>query len=113
MHEMSLAEGMLQIIEDAARQDRFTKVITVWLEIGQLASADPQAMAFCFDAVTRHTIAAGARLEIIQTLGMGRCTACAKTVPVTELFGACPDCGGYQVEVTDGTAMRIKELEVA
>ncbi len=113
MHEMSLAEGMLQIIEDAARKENFSKVITIWLEIGQLSSVEPQAMAFCFDAVTRHTIAAGARLEIIQTPGVGWCMACAKTLPLTELFGACPDCGSYHIDVTDGTAMRIKELEVA
>jgi len=30
MHEMSLAEGVLQLIEDAARQQEFAKVHTVW-----------------------------------------------------------------------------------
>jgi len=29
MHEMSLAEGVLQLIEDAARKDHFAKVTTV------------------------------------------------------------------------------------
>ncbi|MCK9214813.1 MAG: hydrogenase maturation nickel metallochaperone HypA, partial [Rhodoferax sp.] len=37
MHEMSLAEGVLQLIEDAARRDGFNKVSAVWLEIGQLS----------------------------------------------------------------------------
>jgi hydrogenase nickel incorporation protein HypA/HybF len=40
MHEMSLAEGVLQLIEDAARQQNFEKVVTVWLEIGQLSGAE-------------------------------------------------------------------------
>jgi hydrogenase nickel incorporation protein HypA/HybF len=39
MHEMSLAEGVLQLIEDSARQQSFRKVVTVWLEIGELATA--------------------------------------------------------------------------
>ena len=37
MHEMSLAEGVLQIIEDSAKSQNFSRVKTVWLEIGKLA----------------------------------------------------------------------------
>ncbi|WP_296490218.1 hydrogenase maturation nickel metallochaperone HypA [Rhodoferax sp.] len=113
MHEMSLAEGVLQLIEDAARRDRFNQVSTVWLEIGQLSGVEPQAMAFCFDAVTRGSVAEGARLEIIATPGQGWCPTCAKTVPMTELFAECPSCGGYPLQVIGGTEMRVKELEVS
>ncbi len=113
MHEMSLAEGVLQLIEDAARRDQFTKVSAVWLEIGQLSSVEPEALAFCFDAVTRNTVADGARLEIITLPGQGWCEACASTVPMTELFGECPHCGACPLEVTAGTEMRVKELEVS
>jgi len=38
--------------------------------------------------------------------------ACARTVPMTEVFGECPLCGGHQMQVTGGTEMRVKELEV-
>lgn len=112
MHEMSLAEGVLQLIEDAARRDRFNKVRTVWLEIGQLSGVEPEALAFCFDAVTRDTVADGARLEIIALPGQGWCATCSQTVPMTEVFDACPKCGGYPLRVTAGTDMRVKELEV-
>jgi hydrogenase nickel incorporation protein HypA/HybF len=112
MHEMSLAEGVLQLIEEAARKDQFSKVTTVWLEIGQLSGVEPQAMEFCFGAVTHGSVAADARLEIIELPGQGWCMACAKSVPMTEVFGECPECGGYQMQVTGGTEMRVKELEV-
>lgn len=113
MHEMSLAEGVLQLIEDAARRDQFNKVSTVWLEIGQLSGVEPEALAFCFDAVTRDTVADGARLEIITLPGQGWCLACAKTVPMSEVFGECPHCGGHPLQVNAGTEMRVKELEVS
>ena len=105
-------EGVLQLIEDAARQQAFSKVSTVWLEIGQLSGVEVEAMKFCFDAVTRDSIAQGARLEIIALPGTGWCMACAQSVPMTEVFGECPQCGGYQMQVTGGTEMRLKELEV-
>ena len=112
MHEMSLAEGVLQLIEDAARKQEFSKVSTVWLEIGRLAAVEVEAMKFCFDAVARGSIAQGARLEIIATPGSGWCMQCRATVALSEVFGACPQCGTHQVQVTGGTEMRVKELEV-
>jgi len=110
---MALAEGVLQLIEDAAREQDFARVSAVWLEIGQLSGVEVEAMKFCFDAVTRDSIAAGAALEIIAVPGTGWCMACARTVPMAEVFGACPQCGGHQMQVTGGTEMRVKELEVA
>ena len=113
MHEMSLAEGVLQLIEDAAHQQEFAKVTAVWLEIGQLSGGEVEAMEFCFEAVMRDSIADGARLEIIALPGIGWCMQCAMTVPMTEVFGECPQCGSHQMQVTGGTEMRVKELEVA
>ena len=113
MHEMSLAEGVLQLIEDAAHQQEFAKVTAVWLEIGQLSGVEVEAMEFCFEAVMRDSIADGARLEIIALPGIGWCMQCAMTVPMTEVFGECPQCGSHQMQVTGGTEMRVKELEVA
>lgn len=113
MHEMSLAEGVVQLIEDAAREQAFGKVTAVWLEIGQLSGVEVEAMKFCFDVVTRDGIADGARLEIIATPGTGWCMQCSKNVPMSEVFGECPDCGSHQMQVTGGTEMRVKELEVA
>ncbi|MDP1679997.1 MAG: hydrogenase maturation nickel metallochaperone HypA, partial [Candidatus Nitrotoga sp.] len=69
MHEMSLAESVLQIIEDAARKQGYTRVKTVWLEIGQLACVEQESLRFCFDVVMRDSIAHEARLEITETAG--------------------------------------------
>ena len=113
MHEMSLAEGVLQLIEDAAREQEFERVTTVWLEIGQLSGVEVEAMKFCFDAVMRDSIADGATLEIVATPGTGWCMQCSMSVPMSEVFGECPQCGSHQMQVTGGTEMRVKELEVA
>ena len=112
MHEMSLCESVLQILEDSAKTQGFERVKTVWLEIGGLAGVEIGAMRFSFDAVTRGTLADRAKLEIIEVPGAAWCMQCAKTVPVTQRFDACPGCGSYQLQVTGGDEMKIKELEV-
>ncbi len=112
MHELSLAESVLQLIEDAAREQEFAHVKTVRLEIGQLACVEPESLRFAFDVVMRGSIAECARLEIVETAGQGRCEKCEQNFPLVALYEACPACGSYQVSVTGGDAMRVKELEV-
>ncbi len=112
MHEMSLAESVLQIIEDAASKQGFTRVKTVWLEIGQLACVEKEAMQFCFDAAMSGSIAEQARLEIVETAGRGQCVECLLEIPIATLYEPCPNCGCYEVRVTGGDEMRVKELEV-
>lgn len=112
MHELSLAEGMIRIIQEAAAAQRFSKVRTVWIEVGSMAGVEPDALRFCFDAVARDTPAEGARLEIVDVPGTGRCRECGSVHPVANLLDACPSCGGLEVEVEGGTALRVKELDV-
>ena len=38
MHEMSLAEGILQLVEETARRESAQRVTTIVLEIGQLSA---------------------------------------------------------------------------
>ena len=112
MHEMSLAESVLQIIEDTARAQKFTHVRTVVLEIGALSAVEPEAMLFCFDAVTRGSLAEGAKLEIVEIPGTGWCMECGKNVTLSERYGLCPECGDARVEITSGNELRVKDLEV-
>jgi hydrogenase nickel incorporation protein HypA/HybF len=109
---MSICEGILQVMEEQARVQNFTRVKGVWLEIGPLAGVELEALRFGFDVVTRDSLAEGAALEIIEMPGQAWCLQCAKTVPVTQRFDACPECGSYQLQITGGDEMRIKELEV-
>lgn len=112
MHEMSLAEEIVQLVEEAARTDGGSRVTTIWLEIGQLAAVEKEALTFCFDLVTRDGIAQGARLEIIAIAGQGWCMKCAGNVAVSALYQPCPNCGSYQIQVTGGDEMRVKEFEI-
>ena len=109
---MSLCEGVLRVLEDQAREQRFERVRTVWLEIGELASVEKEAMRFSFDVVMKGSVADGARLEIVETPGQAWCMKCMKPVMVKHRFDTCIDCGSHQLQVTGGEEMRIKELEV-
>ena len=112
MHEMSLAEGVRGIVEDAARTQGFVRVKAVVLEIGELSSVQTDALTFCLEVVLRDTLAEGAEIRVEAVPGAGYCMQCEKTVVIGQRYDACPECGSYQVHATGGTEMRVKELEV-
>ena len=101
------------MLEEQAVQQQYNKVNTVWLEIGPLAMIDSDALAFCFEAVMKNSIADGATLHIIKLQGKAFCLQCTETVTITQRYDSCSHCGSYQLQVTQGDEMRIKELEVA
>jgi len=113
MHEMSLAEGMLQIVVAAARSADARRVQAVRLELGALSHVERDALRFCFDAVTRDSVAEGARLEILETPGRAWCMPCGTSVELQRLGDACPHCGSYQLQVTQGEEMRVRDIEIA
>jgi len=113
MHEMALAESMLEIVEETARRNAATRVRAVWLELGALAHVEPQALRFCFDAVAKGGIADGAALEIIAAPGRAWCMPCSCEVPLAQLGDPCPACGSHQLTVVAGEDMRLKEIAIA
>ncbi|MBS0643721.1 MAG: hydrogenase maturation nickel metallochaperone HypA [Acetobacteraceae bacterium] len=112
MHEMALCQGVVSLIEDEAARHAFSRVKTITLEVGVLGHVEPEAMLFCFDAVSRGTKAEGAVLLIERIPGAGWCLDCGKAVPLTERFGPCPECGHNRVQMTAGDELRVREMEV-
>jgi hydrogenase nickel incorporation protein HypA/HybF len=111
MHEMALAQSMLEIVEQTARANGAARVTLVCIEIGALSHVAPDALRFCFDVVTRETVADGALLEIRTTPGEAWCMPCGMSVALPRLGEACPHCGSYQLTVSNGDAMRVLEIE--
>src|SRR5512143_2109865 len=109
MHEMALTESIVEIVAEEARRQGASRVRVVRLQVGAMAPVEPEALRFCFDAVSRGTVAEGAQLDIRRPPGEGWCLDCGKTVPLEERFGACPECGRRPVQMTSGDELRIEE----
>ena len=112
MHEMSLAESIVQIVEDTARANGGGRVARVLLEVGRLAGVEIEALRFCFDAASRTSLAEGAALAIEEPDGQAWCLPCGESVTLSGLTDPCPRCGSYQLQVTGGTQLRVREIEM-
>lgn len=112
MHEISLLESVLDTLETQAKQQGFSQVKQVILEIGALSCVEADALRFAFDVVMENTLAARAELVIITVAGQGVCTQCQQTVALETRHDPCHYCGSFGVTVMQGQSMRIKELVV-
>ncbi|GLO62254.1 putative hydrogenase nickel incorporation protein HypA 2 [Vibrio sp. MACH09] len=112
MHEMSLCESLIQVVEEQAKAQNYSNVKTVYLEVGAFSGVEKDAMCFCFDVVCRGTIADSAKLEITELPATAWCFDCSKEIAISSRLDSCPDCHGYSIQAKGGDEMRIKELEV-
>lgn len=107
MHEMSIAEGIIEIVERTAGRSGVTRVKEVRIEVGELAGVHISSLEFAWVSVTRGGPAEGSRLVIERPRGEAWCLDCAKTVPLTKYGDPCPVCGGFHLAATGGTEMRV------
>jgi hydrogenase nickel incorporation protein HypA/HybF len=112
MHEMSLAGGILRLVEDAAAREHFRRVARLRLEAGALAGVEVQALRFALEAMTRGTVLDGADIEIDEPAGSAWCMPCGRSVPIRSRGEPCPDCGGWQLTPNGGTDLKLRELIV-
>jgi len=109
MHEMSIAQGIIDLCSEHADGRR---VKSLEVEIGELSTVVPEAIEFCFEACSRGTLLEGSQLNIHRIPGRGECQDCGLKTPLTELFGPCQSCGSCRVVIIAGEEMRVREIEV-
>lgn len=112
MHELSLAQDILRIVEDAAARERFSQVRVLRLEAGALAGVEVSALRFALDAIRPGTCLANAHIDIDQPLAVAWCPTCAIEVMVESRLDPCPHCGGMQIQVRGGAQLRVLEVLV-
>jgi len=112
MHELSIAETMLEQLCSAQEREGFSRVSKVYLAIGELSHVDQHAMSFCFDTVVAGTCADGAKLEIEMIPGKGKCSTCGAVSGISHLYEPCPKCESFGLRIVDGNQIKLEHIEV-
>jgi hydrogenase nickel incorporation protein HypA/HybF len=112
VHEVSLAEEILAIIERSQQEEPFTRVRTLRITIGDLCGVEQEALAFALTHMGPGTPIEDCELLFERVQGSGFCPACSKRVPLEFPQSPCIDCGHMPLEEILGTELRIRDLEV-
>jgi hydrogenase nickel incorporation protein HypA/HybF len=112
MHEMSLAGGILRVVEQARERERFARVSTLRLAAGALAGVELAALRFALEAAAPGTLLDGARIEIDEVPGQAFCMGCGESVPIASRTDDCPRCGSARLTPTGGLELKVVDLVV-
>lgn len=111
MHEVSIVEGLIDIVKETAARNDLQNVSVISLCIGKMRQVVPDALEFAFEIVGRGTVAEGAEIRIREIPTRGRCRECGREFMVEEYCFICASCGSGDVEVIEGKELYIDTLE--
>ena len=109
MHELAIAQALLDIAEAAARGRR---VVGVEVRVGHLRQVVPDALTFSFELVAHGTVVDGAQLVLEEVAPAGRCRSCGAEGELDALPVRCRACGSWDVEVTRGEELLVDTIEI-
>jgi hydrogenase nickel incorporation protein HypA/HybF len=113
MHELSIAQSILEIVQHHLPADGSRNVRTVSMKVGELSGVVTDSLEFCFQAITAGTTLEGARLAIEHLPVRARCRTCSAAFPVEQSVFRCTSCGGSDLEIVSGRELQVTEIELA
>jgi len=112
MHELSLAQGIVEIVQQYVPDGERRAVRSVRLKVGTQAGVVVDSLEFCFSAITASTELEGARLDIERVPFSFSCKSCGVTITDDNGILRCPSCAGNNFTILSGTELRVTEIEM-
>lgn len=112
MHEVSIVTSLLQIAERTARENNATTIKAMWLRIGQMSCVNEDSLRFCFDIMSKDTLAEGCEVHIENTPIRIRCQSCSIESDVEQFVFRCSQCDSSDVELMSGRELDLVSLAV-
>lgn len=112
MHELSIAESILEAVRKELVSRPGARPIRVGLRIGELAAVDVDSLTFCFEAVLRGTDWETLQLDARVCPQRRTCQDCSNEFEVVDYNARCPGCGGSNTRLSSGDELDFDYLEV-
>lgn len=115
MHEMSIAESLLELAIKEARKQGCDVLLRVRVEYGLLSGIMPEALSLCFSALVAESSHKNAKLELVAIPARLRCPVCDAVFERKnreEMFEPCPKCGeGMGYALSQGHDLVLAQIE--
>lgn len=112
MHEVGIANSILEATRREMTGHASARPVGITVRVGELAGVDPEALRFCFEALTRDTELAALELRIEVCPRRHRCPACEAEFSVMDYDFRCIQCGEERTEFISGDQLELAALEI-
>ncbi len=113
MHELAIAQSIVEVVEERATGCNAAHVKSVRLKIGEASGIVADSLTFSFEMLTSlEPVLAGAQLLIDVVPHRARCRHCASEFTIINFVAQCPTCQEWSNDVVSGTELQILEMEI-
>jgi hydrogenase nickel incorporation protein HypA/HybF len=115
MHELPVTESILDIVLKHAEKNDVKKVVTIYLNVGELSDLEDEWMQKYFEYLSKGTLAENAQLSIERIPITMQCSKCSHEFVVDKNdLGKilCPKCNEEKCTLKSGKEYYIKNMEV-
>jgi hydrogenase nickel incorporation protein HypA/HybF len=112
MHEMGIANSILEAVAEEVRRYPGSRASKVGVRIGELTAIDAESLRFCFDALSQDTDLEGLQLQIELCSRRHSCDECGEIFTVVDYEFACPKCDCAHTRFISGDELELAYLEV-
>lgn len=113
MHELSVAQGILDLVQQHVPQDQARAVRHVTVRLGALSGVVADSLDFCFSAIVAGTPYDGASLAIERVPTRAACKGCAREFDIEGFVFRCPHCSGQEIRMVSGDELQVTSVELA
>ncbi len=112
MHELSIAQSIISIAENAMQGNKNVSVSAVRLQVGELSGIEIESLNFSFSIIRANTVLHHAELEIEIVKGEAVCNTCNHIFHLKSFGSGCPKCNGYSLHILKGKEMKVLNIVV-
>lgn len=112
MHELSMAAGILDIVQQNVAAADAGRVRAVRVRVGEMAGVVPDSLEFCFEAIVADTPYAAAFLEIDRVPVLATCGECGCFTRLAQPPFVCPACGAIGMALQSGDELQVVDVEL-
>jgi hydrogenase nickel incorporation protein HypA/HybF len=112
MHELALAEGIINIVESEKEKNGFDRVLEISLRIGEYSGVIPSCIEEFFPIAAKGTAAENAVLKIEWIPASFVCEDCGHTGAVSPHAACCAACGSTSIRMISGREFFVENIQV-
>jgi hydrogenase nickel incorporation protein HypA/HybF len=112
MHELSIAQNIVEIVKQSVPLDELKEVTTIKLKIGEISGIVSDSLEFGFQAITSGTELEKAKLNIEKIPFVFKCNSCNSESTNDLGVTVCPECESTDTKIVSGLEMQIVEVEL-
>lgn len=113
MHELAIAKGIIDIVNDESAKQGFTHVEEIRLCVGEYSGVVPECLNEFFPYAAKGSPAEGAALTVRVPKTEFLCAECGYRGEIDRREAKCPVCGGTALRMTGGREFYVESLVVS